>query len=110
MNCRSRQGLHRARERASRASAVGKTGEVRGGVILAGYESEMDAFFDSNPGFKSRVPLSFHFDDYTCAELQDIGMLQIKSKNDAFVVGPSPPDSANPLLWSEALTSQGWNV
>lgn len=31
-------------------------------VILAGYEAEMDSFFDSNPGFKSRVPFTFRFE------------------------------------------------
>jgi len=46
-------------------------------VILAGYEKEMDSFFASNPGFKSRVPFTFHFDDYTCADLVKIGELQL---------------------------------
>ncbi|CAK0832720.1 unnamed protein product, partial [Prorocentrum cordatum] len=41
-------------------------------VILAGYETEMDTFFDSNPGFKSRVPLTFRFEDYSCTELSKI--------------------------------------
>merc|ERR1712048_1279547 len=44
-------------------------------VILAGYEDEMDSFFDSNPGFKSRVPLTFRFEDYSCNELTDISGL-----------------------------------
>ena len=29
----------------------------------------MDDFFNSNPGFRSRVPFSFSFEDYTCPEL-----------------------------------------
>jgi hypothetical protein len=41
-------------------------------VIVAGYETEMDFFFDSNPGFKSRVPLTFRFEDYSCTELSAI--------------------------------------
>jgi len=49
-------------------------------VILAGYDKEMEDFFNSNPGFKSRVPFSFKFDDYTCRELVSIGQLQLKSK------------------------------
>ncbi|OLP76219.1 Stage V sporulation protein K [Symbiodinium microadriaticum] len=49
-------------------------------VILAGYTKEMDDFFNSNPGFRSRVPFSFSFEDYTCPELVQIGQLQLKSK------------------------------
>eukprot|EP00931_Biecheleriopsis_adriatica_P102841 TRINITY_DN77752_c0_g1_i1.p1 TRINITY_DN77752_c0_g1~~TRINITY_DN77752_c0_g1_i1.p1 ORF type:complete len:1031 (-),score=232.00 TRINITY_DN77752_c0_g1_i1:3-3095(-) len=49
-------------------------------VILAGYEKEMDDFFNSNPGFRSRVPFSFDFADYTCPQLVGIGRLQLKSK------------------------------
>eukprot|EP00930_Biecheleria_cincta_P092934 TRINITY_DN8302_c0_g1_i1.p1 TRINITY_DN8302_c0_g1~~TRINITY_DN8302_c0_g1_i1.p1 ORF type:complete len:1700 (-),score=330.39 TRINITY_DN8302_c0_g1_i1:56-5155(-) len=49
-------------------------------VICAGYAKEMETFFDSNPGFKSRVPFTFHFEDYTCNELSQIGKLQLKKK------------------------------
>ncbi|CAE7856354.1 spoVK [Symbiodinium microadriaticum] len=49
-------------------------------VICAGYEDEMDAFFDSNPGFKSRVPFTFFFEDYTCPQLMEIGLLSLKPK------------------------------
>ncbi|CAK9005155.1 unnamed protein product [Durusdinium trenchii] len=50
-------------------------------VILAGYTKEMDDFFNSNPGFQSRVPFSFEFADYSCPELTQIGQLQLKSKS-----------------------------
>jgi len=49
-------------------------------VICAGYEHEMETFFDSNPGFKSRVPFTFHFEDYTCPELGKIGEIQLEQK------------------------------
>eukprot|EP00441_Pelagodinium_beii_P040476 CAMPEP_0197641358 /NCGR_PEP_ID=MMETSP1338-20131121/15349_1 /TAXON_ID=43686 ORGANISM="Pelagodinium beii, Strain RCC1491" /NCGR_SAMPLE_ID=MMETSP1338 /ASSEMBLY_ACC=CAM_ASM_000754 /LENGTH=1915 /DNA_ID=CAMNT_0043214331 /DNA_START=81 /DNA_END=5831 /DNA_ORIENTATION=+ len=49
-------------------------------VILAGYSKEMEDFFNSNPGFRSRVPFSFKFEDYSCPELTKIGQLQLKSK------------------------------
>merc|ERR1719464_1242352 len=49
-------------------------------VICAGYEHEMETFFDSNPGFKSRVPFTFHFEDYTCPELTKIGEIMLKQK------------------------------
>lgn len=47
-------------------------------VILAGYELEMGQFLDSNPGFKSRVPFTFQFEDYACPELFSIGMPMFK--------------------------------
>eukprot|EP00440_Ansanella_granifera_P001548 gb/GFBE01001667.1/.p1 GENE.gb/GFBE01001667.1/~~gb/GFBE01001667.1/.p1 ORF type:complete len:1504 (+),score=424.68 gb/GFBE01001667.1/:1-4512(+) len=47
-------------------------------VICAGYHHEMETFFDSNPGFKSRVPFTFHFEDYTCPELSQMGQLMLK--------------------------------
>jgi len=50
-------------------------------VILAGYENEMESFFASNPGFKSRVPFTFHFDDYKCDDLLKIGHLQLDEKD-----------------------------
>jgi probable Rubsico expression protein CbbX len=46
-------------------------------VILAGYESRMDTFFQSNPGFRSRIAQHVTFPDYDVAELIEIaeGML-----------------------------------
>jgi probable Rubsico expression protein CbbX len=46
-------------------------------VILAGYESRMDTFFQSNPGFRSRIAHHVTFPDYDVAELLEIaeGML-----------------------------------
>merc|ERR1712137_327374 len=49
-------------------------------VICAGYEHEMETFFDSNPGFKLRVPFTFHFEDYTCPELGKIGENMLQQK------------------------------
>lgn len=37
--------------------------------ILAGYNKEMEKFFEHNPGIPSRVPYSLQFADYTDAEL-----------------------------------------
>ncbi|CAJ1399146.1 unnamed protein product [Effrenium voratum] len=61
-------------------------------VILAGYESEMDSFFDSNPGFKSRVPFTFRFEDYSCTELGQIGNLVLGSQ------GLTMPAAVTPRL------------
>ena len=37
--------------------------------IFAGYNKEMEKFFEHNPGLKSRVPYDLQFKDYTDAEL-----------------------------------------
>src|SRR5258706_10488818 len=41
-------------------------------VILAGYESRMETFFQSNPGFRSRIAHHITFPDYDAAELLEI--------------------------------------
>ena len=41
-------------------------------VILAGYGSEMEALFQTNPGFSSRVGTRIEFPDYSELELLDI--------------------------------------
>jgi ATPase family associated with various cellular activities (AAA)/AAA lid domain len=40
--------------------------------ILAGYNKEMEKFFEHNPGLTSRVPYRLQFKDYTDAELLDM--------------------------------------
>ena len=40
--------------------------------ILAGYNREMEKFFEHNPGLKSRVPLQLQFADYKDEELMSI--------------------------------------
>jgi probable Rubsico expression protein CbbX len=42
-------------------------------VILAGYADRMDRFFQSNPGFRSRIAHHIDFPDYTDEELLVIG-------------------------------------
>ncbi|RDL34326.1 NFX1-type zinc finger-containing protein 1 [Venustampulla echinocandica] len=37
--------------------------------VFAGYRSNMEKFFEHNPGFTSRIPYTFHFEDYSDAEL-----------------------------------------
>jgi probable Rubsico expression protein CbbX len=41
-------------------------------VILAGYEARMETFFQSNPGFRSRIAHHITFPDYDAAELLEI--------------------------------------
>ncbi|KAJ7170685.1 P-loop containing nucleoside triphosphate hydrolase protein [Mycena crocata] len=46
--------------------------------IFAGYEKEMETFFEHNPGLTSRVPYQLKFADYTDGEL--LGMLEQLAK------------------------------
>jgi DNA polymerase III delta prime subunit len=41
-------------------------------IIVAGYETEMNYFINSNPGLKSRFNRYFHFKDYDSTELTEI--------------------------------------
>ena len=41
-------------------------------IIVAGYETEMNHFINSNPGLKSRFNRYFHFNDYNPTELTEI--------------------------------------
>ncbi len=50
-------------------------------VILAGYADKMDRFFQSNPGFRSRVAHHIDFPDYTDANLMEIGEKMLAGLN-----------------------------
>lgn len=41
-------------------------------LILAGYQQEMEAFLQTNPGLRSRLPIHIHFADYSQNELMKI--------------------------------------
>src|SRR6202140_2026456 len=49
-------------------------------VILAGYQDRMDRFFESNPGFRSRIAHHVHFPDYSLDELVAIGELMLRER------------------------------
>lgn len=47
-------------------------------VILAGYKDRMDVFFQSNPGFRSRIAHHLEFPDYSLEELIAIADLMVE--------------------------------
>ena len=55
-------------------------------VIVAGYASRMDQFFQSNPGFRSRIAHHIDFPDYTGAELMAIAESMLAAQNYRFSV------------------------
>ncbi len=50
-------------------------------VILAGYKSRMNTFFESNPGFRSRIAHHIEFPDYSTSELLEIGSKMLDKLN-----------------------------
>ncbi len=53
-------------------------------VILAGYKDKMDKFFESNPGFRSRIAHHIDFPDYSNNELLQIAEVMVASMNYQF--------------------------
>jgi probable Rubsico expression protein CbbX len=53
-------------------------------VILAGYGDRMEKFFQSNPGFRSRIGHHIDFPDYSEAELLAIAELMLNEQNYRF--------------------------
>lgn len=53
-------------------------------VILAGYSDRMAKFYESNPGFRSRVAHHIDFPDYSDAELLHIAEIMLKQQNYTF--------------------------
>ncbi|QRM57559.1 CbbX protein [Sinorhizobium sp. BG8] len=53
-------------------------------VIMAGYAEKMDRFFESNPGFRSRIAHHIDFPDYSDEELLNIAVAMLEKQNYAF--------------------------
>tara|TARA_R110000764_G_scaffold240105_1_gene343080 strand:- start:134112 stop:135044 length:933 start_codon:yes stop_codon:yes gene_type:complete len=53
-------------------------------VVLAGYADKMDKFFQSNPGFRSRIAHHIDFPDYNDSELFTISEKMLDEKNYQF--------------------------
>ena len=56
-------------------------------VVLAGYKDKMDRFFESNPGFRSRVAHHIDFPDYSNDELLEIAEVMVAGMNYKFNKG-----------------------
>ena len=56
-------------------------------VVLAGYKDKMDKFFESNPGFRSRVAHHIDFPDYSNDELLEIAEVMVADMNYKFNKG-----------------------
>jgi probable Rubsico expression protein CbbX len=56
-------------------------------VILAGYGDRMEKFFQSNPGFRSRIAHHIDFPDYSDEELLAIAALMLQAQNYRFSAG-----------------------
>ena len=67
-------------------------------LILAGYDNEMQNLFDSNPGFRSRIPDQnyIHFNDYSLDELIAIADLMVK--NDGYYFDQFARDEFKKLI------------
>jgi probable Rubsico expression protein CbbX len=61
-------------------------------VILAGYGDRMEKFFESNPGFRSRIAHHIDFPDYSNEELFHIAELMLRDLNYTLT-----PDAASAL-------------
>ncbi|TGZ77525.1 NFX1-type zinc finger-containing protein 1 [Ascodesmis nigricans] len=48
--------------------------------IFAGYNREMESFFEANPGIMSRIPYTLHFKDYENYDLLEIAKRRFKMK------------------------------
>ncbi|MBV9566311.1 MAG: CbbX protein [Bradyrhizobium sp.] len=53
-------------------------------VILAGYRDRMEKFFESNPGFRSRIAHHIDFPDYSDTELLSIAELMLEGQSYRF--------------------------
>lgn len=53
-------------------------------IIFAGYTDLMQDFLSMNPGLKSRIPHRFDFEDYTPAQLGEIGAASLRRKGYQF--------------------------
>ncbi|KAI9775252.1 MAG: hypothetical protein M1835_005877 [Candelina submexicana] len=72
--------------------------------VFAGYRKQMENFFEHNPGLSSRIPYTFHFEDYTDPEL--LRMLQFQM-NQFYMSGINIEDGVDGLYMRIAVRRLG---
>ena len=73
-------------------------------VVLAGYNDEIEAFINSNPGLRSRFNRYIHFQDYSENELLQIFLLQAKKYE--YNLDEAAQDKLRSLLHQKLLNRQ----
>lgn len=72
--------------------------------IFAGYPDKMEAFLDKNPGLRSRIGYTFHFDGYSTSDLMK--MFVQKVKDSGYKLGNNPSDKKAALERLEKIIDQ----
>lgn len=73
-------------------------------VIVAGYEKEMDEFFQCNQGLESRFPEQIYFEDYTVEEMAEI--FESMAQKDDMVLSEEAGQRLGAVLSEAALSSR----
>lgn len=71
-------------------------------VVLAGYNSEMRDFIDTNPGLESRFNRYINFEDYTVDELVEIYLMQLSRHE--YVITPDAIERIKATLTEDVAT------
>lgn len=69
-------------------------------VVFAGYPNDMEALFKSNPGLRSRVPFTIHFNDYNCEEMTQI--VEFEAKKKGFLIDSEAIDRIKDICFEAA--------
>ncbi len=65
-------------------------------VIFAGYTDKMEAFFDKNPGLRSRIAFHVHFNDYDSDELYQI--IELLAHKKQYELGDRVKEKLTPIF------------
>ena len=66
-------------------------------VVFAGYPDQMKDFFDRNPGLRSRVPFTVHFDDYSTDEMTEI--VELEAEKRGFRIAEEAMEKVRYAIW-----------
>jgi AAA+ superfamily predicted ATPase len=76
-------------------------------VIFAGYPAQMEELFRRNPGFRSRVPFTIHFEDYSPEEMVQIAGLEAKKRG--FTIDPAARPGLEKICGSAGKGAEAGN-